>query len=550
MSTVHLNLARKLRPRTFDQIVGQSLVVRLLKNSLYRQNFFPVYLFSGQRGCGKTTLARIFAAGLNCEKLSDFCKNPRTVNIPCLSCDSCLVMGNGNHPDIVEIDAASHTGVDNVRQIIQAAAFIPLVGRKKVYLIDEAHMLSKAAFNAFLKILEEPPASALFLLATTDPNKILETVRSRCFQLFLEPVPLNLLTDYLTDVCKQEELESDKDGIRLVAQECDGSVRDALNFIERGRLYQGKITRATMLELLGQCDNSFYIRLLQTLDLLPALFDLVEEAAQKHCSWVMMARKLAILIHLGILNKFGLQGDKTWFSSSEVTEAVGRFSVERLIRMLELCYDFEQSITKTQTPRAVFDLLLIKMSKTDNGPSEPDLKEVEVKKKSKSEPQAVFQEQAPNVPQETAYGPWNAFINLLTTVNDPLVLSIFKQATFRKHLPGRVEICFPRTLLFFKDMLEETVKVWKPCIDKSFEQEVECIPFFEDGLPSATIIPQAKEFSAEQPKLTVPRLSKDDKKKQAGAALDLYDKEKWKKVHEVMDIFPGTVREQEGASHG
>ncbi len=184
MNEVKLNLARKWRSKNFNEIVGQDLPVRMLKNSLYREQFFPVYLFSGQRGCGKTTTARVFAMALNCALLKSFQQEPQTIILPCLQCESCIVALSGKHPDFIEIDAASHTGVDNVRQIVEAASYLPVLGSKKIYLIDEAHMLSKAAFNALLKILEEPPRSTLFILATTDLHKIIDTVQSRCFQLF------------------------------------------------------------------------------------------------------------------------------------------------------------------------------------------------------------------------------------------------------------------------------------------------------------------------------------------------------------------------------
>lgn len=192
MNDMRLNLARKWRSKDFGSIIGQDLSVRMLKNTLYLGNFFPVYLFSGQRGCGKTTTARVFATAVNCDVLSDFQGEPKSHTIPCGLCPSCLEMRAGKHPDFIEIDAASHTGVDNVRQIIEASSLLPLMGKKKIYLIDEAHMLSKAAFNAFLKILEDPPGSVIFILATTDPQKIIETVRSRCFSSFFLRLPLKI----------------------------------------------------------------------------------------------------------------------------------------------------------------------------------------------------------------------------------------------------------------------------------------------------------------------------------------------------------------------
>ena len=183
MNTAH-PLSRRGRPTTFDTIIGQDLPVRLLKNSLYVGSIFPVYLLSGMRGSGKTTTARVFAAALNCVNRESFQQDPKQYSLPCGACDSCRAMAASRHPDFIEIDAASYTGVDNIRDVIESASFVPVLGKTKIYLIDEAHMLSKAACNALLKVLEEPPHSALFMLATTDADKIIDTVRSRSFRLF------------------------------------------------------------------------------------------------------------------------------------------------------------------------------------------------------------------------------------------------------------------------------------------------------------------------------------------------------------------------------
>ncbi len=256
MTTEHINLARKWRSKTFDELVGQELVVRVLKNSLYKGTIFPVYLLAGQRGCGKTTTARIFACALNCAKLPDFQKQPQSIAIPCLECFSCKAMALGQHPDFIEIDAASHTGVDNVRLIIDSATLLPQMGRKKVYLIDEAHMLSKAAFNAFLKILEEPPHSVVFLLATTEASKILETVRSRCMQLFFPALPRDLLVKHLERICSSESIPYDVEGLDAVVRVSQGSARDAINALERLRLASGQAKKSTAITLLGLVDES------------------------------------------------------------------------------------------------------------------------------------------------------------------------------------------------------------------------------------------------------------------------------------------------------
>ena len=260
---MQLNLARAWRSKHFDELVGQPLVIRLVKNSLYRNLIFPVYLLSGMRGCGKTSVARLFAAALNCQALETFQKDPQNQQLPCLVCTSCLAMQKMNHPDFIEIDAASHTGVDNVRSIIDTASFVPVMGRKKIYLIDEAHMLSKAAFNAFLKILEEPPLSVVFMLATTDPHKILGTVTSRCFQLFFDPIDISSVAKHLAAICAQENIAFEEAALALIAQETEGSMRDALNMVERIRIAYPSITVTAVTELLGTIDNERLIQLLQ-----------------------------------------------------------------------------------------------------------------------------------------------------------------------------------------------------------------------------------------------------------------------------------------------
>ena len=260
MALMNLNFARKWRSKNFDQLIGQDVSVRILKNSLYLDQLFPVYLFAGQRGCGKTSTARIFAAAINCHALSDFQKNPKNSSVPCLVCASCALMAKGQHPDFIEIDAASHTGVDNVRQIIDAASLLPVMGRKKIYLIDEAHMLSKAAFNAFLKIMEEPPVGVVFILATTDSQKIIETVRSRCFHIFFKPVEHAKISSHLATICQQENIRADQHALELIVAQSEGSIRDALNLLEQVRFSTSHITAAAVRTVLGHIDDEHVIQ--------------------------------------------------------------------------------------------------------------------------------------------------------------------------------------------------------------------------------------------------------------------------------------------------
>lgn len=228
-----MNFSRKLRPKIFEEIVGQDLVKSMLKNSIFLDKVFPVYLFAGQRGCGKTSTARIFAKSLNCSSLESFRKNPKVNNVPCLNCISCINMDKLSHPDFFEIDAASNNGVDNIRQVIETTFYQPLMGMRRVFLIDEAHMLSKAAFNALLKILEEPPKTVVFLLATTEIDKIPITIRSRAFLSMFPSLPQEVLFNFLEKVCTQEGLSFEPEALLLIVGQSQGCPRDALNLLEQ-----------------------------------------------------------------------------------------------------------------------------------------------------------------------------------------------------------------------------------------------------------------------------------------------------------------------------
>ena len=299
-----LNLTRRLRPKNFDEIIGQSFSVKMLQNGLYLNKFFPVYLFAGQRGCGKTTTARVFAAAINCENLPAFQTAPDKNPVPCLACSSCLAMQTGQHPDFIEIDAASHTGVDNVRQILESCSYMPLIGRKKIYLIDEAHMLSKAAFNAFLKVLEEPPMTALFMLATTESNKIPITVKSRCFQAFFKALPHQDLKAYLISVCQSEGITISNEAIYIILQEKEGSARDALNLLEQVRSIDQTIDESSMHKALGIVSKKDFLTVVAAVinqkpgALLIALEDINFTTTSPQIIWNMLLELIRALIRI------------------------------------------------------------------------------------------------------------------------------------------------------------------------------------------------------------------------------------------------------------
>src|ERR1700761_737061 len=220
-------LARRYRSRTFDEVVGQEHVAQTLKRAIESGRIAHAYLFCGTRGTGKTSTARILAKALNCEKYDA----PTTT--PCGQCESCKAIARGDDIDVIEIDAASNTGVDNIREVIENSQYRPARSRFKIYIIDEVHMLSKSAFNALLKTLEEPPSHVKFILATTEPEKVLPTILSRCQRYDFRNISTREIAEHLAAICKQEKIDADEDALLLVAKAGAGSMRDSLSLLDR-----------------------------------------------------------------------------------------------------------------------------------------------------------------------------------------------------------------------------------------------------------------------------------------------------------------------------
>jgi DNA polymerase III subunit gamma/tau len=251
-------LARKYRPKSFETLVGQDHVVRALTNALTQNRLHHAYLFTGTRGCGKTTLARILAKSLNCEA--------GITATPCGVCNACSEIDRGRFVDLLEVDAASNTQVDAMRDLLDNAQYAPTVGRFKVYIIDEVHMLSKSAFNAMLKTLEEPPAHVKFILATTDPQKVPVTVLSRCLQFNLRQMASPTITAHLKNVLNQENISFEPAALNLISRAAAGSMRDALSLTDQAIAYGNQTVNETEVRsMLGAIDQSYLFDILTAL---------------------------------------------------------------------------------------------------------------------------------------------------------------------------------------------------------------------------------------------------------------------------------------------
>jgi DNA polymerase III subunit gamma/tau len=517
-----LNLARKWRSARFEEIIGQDLSVKILKNSLYLNSFFPVYLFSGNRGCGKTTTARVFAAAINCTVLSDFQKNPVDAVVPCHICSSCLAFASGSHPDFIEIDAASNTGVDNVRQIIESSTFLPLMGRKKIYLIDEAHMLSKAAFNAFLKVLEEPPAGVLFILATTDVQKIIDTVRSRSFQLFFGYIKRETLVDHLALICTSESIEYERDGLVIIAREAEGSARDAINLLERVRFSCASVTKASVLAALGHMSDERLIQLILLLGTSVAVDELLrflEKTAFNTFSPEFMWRRLLELLTASLRVHSNVPTGLPESSHQELEKAILVLSRVRLVSLLEALCISEQVFLKTRTKHLFLETLFVRIvsaaqhSVGHNTVPPINTQEVSVGHNVQPVVSEVIKQQVSSVEKISAdinmhefaslqeritevvgYNEnmgekdkkcnnlWKQFIESIDMLDNPLIKSILLQGVLKSYDAQEqvVSVSFPKKFIFFNDLLMDPKGEWHGYVCSIFGERARLVNFFEE----------------------------------------------------------------------
>ena len=249
-------LARKYRPSTFSEVVGQEHILKALENSIEHNKLHQAYMFSGTRGVGKTTIARVFAKCLNCQK-GDM---PQVV--PCNECTACIEIKAGRHIEFLEVDAASRTGVDDMRELLESVQYKPTNARYKIYLIDEVHMLSKSSFNALLKTLEEPPPHVMFLMATTEVEKVPKTVLSRCLQLNLKIIPETQIRDHIQSLLDLESIKYDEESLVLIASSAQGSIRDGLTLLDQAIAHgNGALESDQVKSLLGTIDQSYIIEL-------------------------------------------------------------------------------------------------------------------------------------------------------------------------------------------------------------------------------------------------------------------------------------------------
>ncbi len=350
-------LARKWRPKDFSELVGQEHVVRALINSMEQNRLHHAYLFTGTRGVGKTTVARILAKALNCEQ--------GVTAAPCGKCAACMAIDQGNFIDLIELDAASNTQVDAMRELLDNAQYAPVAARYKVYLIDEIHMLSRSAFNAMLKTLEEPPEHVKFILATTDPQKIPVTVLSRCLQFNLKQIPPSLIVERLTEILSMEGIPADAAGLRLLAQAAKGSLRDALSLLDQAIVFGNSVvnesdTRA----MLGVLDQDHIFALLEALAEQngAAIFAIADRLEAASVSFDQALQDLAALLHrLATAQVIPQMLDETQPDGDRLLALTKRFSPEDIQLFYQIVLHGRTDLAHAPDEYSGFTMTLMRM---------------------------------------------------------------------------------------------------------------------------------------------------------------------------------------------
>lgn len=357
----YMALYRKWRPDEFDEVKGQEHIVTTLKNQIKHDRLGHAYLFCGTRGTGKTTIAKLMAKAVNCE-------NPVSGS-PCNSCASCRAIAAGNSMNVIEIDAASNNGVDNIRQIKEAVRYSPAQGKYLVYIIDEVHMLSKGAFNALLKTLEEPPEYVIFILATTESQSIPATISSRCQRYDFRRISVETITDRLMELLERENIKARKEAVAYIAKAADGSMRDALSILDQCIAFNlgQELTYDRVLDTVGAVDIDIYIKLMSAIvasDVLTAV-NIIDDAVWQGKDLTQIANEFTDFIRNVLVLKLnpGMTVEVTTENISRLTELGKGLSEEYLINYINILQDAVVKMLRASRKRIMLEVAVIKMCK-------------------------------------------------------------------------------------------------------------------------------------------------------------------------------------------
>lgn len=386
------SLYRTYRPNSFETVVGQRHIIQTLQNAIKQKKMSHAYLFCGPRGTGKTTVAKLLAKSVNCINVEQ---------APCNQCEHCLTIQNGTHPDVIEIDAASNNGVDEIRDLIEKVKYAPLQGKYKVYIVDEVHMLSQGAFNALLKTLEEPPAHVIFILATTEPHKVLPTIISRCQRYDFVRVNRFDIQMRIEEVLKAEKIEYEEEAVRLISQLADGGVRDALSILEQCIAYSGQNLNAQHVnDIYGIATTQDKLKLLNAVinNDVTVLMQEIDYVAGKNIDIRRLTNDLMELLKESVVYSF--TKDKSLLNklTEEEVKSLNRLSAPVGLKMIEDLMETLEKYRSASNLLSYFEIGLLKLiSHTVNKIEEPKLKFVEKNVETKPMHEEAVEQSEPDL---------------------------------------------------------------------------------------------------------------------------------------------------------
>jgi DNA polymerase III subunit gamma/tau len=473
-------LARKWRPSQFSDIVGQGHIVQTLNNAIRSNRIHQAYLFTGSRGIGKTSIARIFAKVIRC----DHRREENQVLRSCEICSNCREITAGNSVDVIEIDGASNNGVEAVREIRENAKYFPSSGTRKIYIIDEVHMLTTAAFNALLKTLEEPPAHVIFIFATTEPHKIPATILSRCQRFDYRRVTLPQIQTRLVEVCRSEAFQFEPEALALIARAAEGSMRDALSLLDQVIAFSNaQITLQSVRESIGLIEGKTLIGILSGIFTRNPLESLsyVEQAYQQGHDLRILTRSLIEFLHSVLLAKIGSShsagielSDEEWKEVKSISELR---SIEEIELIFQVLHQGLEWIARSPQPKIVLDVLLIKcstaetliyldqMPSTSSSSSQVPTPIQHAPSEPTSSPQAPVQAsfEKKSLNDSLLKKSWLGFIDHVRKTR-PLLASILEHSStteIPETTPSTQQmsltICFPPQEAYFKEQLQSRI---------------------------------------------------------------------------------------------
>jgi len=472
----YVALYRKWRSQGFDDVIGQGPIVRTLKNAVKNNRLAHAYLFSGPRGTGKTSVARILAKALNC-------RTGPTPD-PCLKCDLCVKIRDGHSVDVIEIDAASNRGIDEIRDLREKVRYAPVEGRYKVYIIDEVHMLTSEAFNALLKTLEEPPAHTIFVLATTELQKVPVTISSRCQRLDFARIPLPLIVEHLKEVAKKEKFSIDDRALNLVARSSEGSMRDAISLLDQLVSFCGqKIRLDDVVMVLGTADEEFLFTMLESIasgEVSKGL-SLVEKAVAEGRSVPQITRDLVGHVRYLLLSKLGSESiiDLAESYVGRLKQDADKFPVDDLKRLIRIFSRAELDMKWHPHGRLVLEVALVEAMEGKEIKKEAGKEsKKEIKKEAGKDNEGLMFKVKEN---------WDKVLESLKKKSLSGYVSLHESVPLKVEKDGKLVLGFRKGFSFHKERLEDAknLSAVESSVSEVLGRQIKIACVISDDVPEA-----------------------------------------------------------------